>query len=61
MAAVTMSPPQVSSIFIGIPALTARSLMALAFVKPPTLLILRLITSALLSAIILARTPVQLI
>ena len=36
MAAVTMSPPQVSSIFIGIPLCAAKSLIARARVKPPT-------------------------
>jgi hypothetical protein len=36
MAAVTMSPPQVSSMFIAMPALTARSRTARALVSPPT-------------------------
>mmetsp|Transcript_27343 Transcript_27343/g.60532 ORF Transcript_27343/g.60532 Transcript_27343/m.60532 type:complete len:219 (+) Transcript_27343:98-754(+) len=46
MAAVTMSPPQVSSMFRGMPALTARSRTARALVRPPTLDILRFMRSA---------------
>ena len=45
MAAVVMSPPQVSSIVIAMPSDTHRSRICRAWVRPPTLEILRLMTS----------------
>ena len=51
MVAVTMSPPQVSSIVIGIPEATQRSRISRALVRPPTLEIFRLIASIASSAI----------
>ena len=50
MAAVMMSPPQVSSIVIAMPRATQRSRIWRARVSPPTLEILRLITSMAWSA-----------